>query len=317
MQKYNSARVSSHKGSFYKSLNISCRSKTGGSAERFRIPPSLPPVWTTTLKYSVYSVFQILTLLNFQRAQSLSYIKNTSYLGTCLNISRRTFYKTTHIVLALVLLFSCFQSAIGLLCETSGLPGLLDYRAVWSLCGAFPVSFRTMGEGGLVVLPHKTESDNCNPPMCLSCFPYTCLGRMLHQNNIRALLRNVCEMVSTSANRAKVKKISRTPLLTSFAFCTNLSLLESVVTKIKHKCNYTQLETLKEFLHFPREYVDIPTLHTHMVNGELPHHPPSIHLTSTIFWLKRERKMDWLRAPFTEQSRHWSVRVWWKRTKKN
>lgn len=56
--------------------------------------------------------------------------------------------------------------------------------------------------------------------------------------------------------------------------------------------NYIKLETLKEFLHFPREYMDIPTLHTHMVSRKLPHHPPSIHLTSTIFWLKKERKKD-------------------------
>lgn len=41
-----------------------------------------------------------------------------------------------------------------------------------------------------------------------------------------------------------------------------------------------KLETLKEFLHFLREYVDIPTLHTHMVSRKLLHHPPSIHLTS-------------------------------------
>ena len=36
--------------------------------------------------------------------------------------------------------------------------------------------------------------------------------------------------------------------------------------KINQKSNYIKLETLKEFLHFPREYVDIPTLNTHIVS---------------------------------------------------
>lgn len=60
---------------------------------------------------------------------------------------------------------------------------------------------------------------------------------------------------------------------------------KSLITHIK-------LETLKEFLHFPRGYVDIPTLHTHVVSRKLLHHPPSVHLTSTIFRLRRERKED-------------------------
>lgn len=71
-----------------------------------------------------------------------------------------------------------------------------------------------------------------------------------------------------------------------------------------------QLEILKEFLHFLRGYVDIPNLHTHMVGRELPRHPPPVHLTSTIFRLRRERKEDWQRAPCTGQSRHWSVSFW-------
>lgn len=62
--------------------------------------------------------------------------------------------------------------------------------------------------------------------------------------------------------------------------------------------------------------MDILTLHTHMVSRKLHHHPPSIHLTSTVYWLKKERKKNWLRASFTGQSLHWSVSFWENKLKK-
>lgn len=67
---------------------------------------------------------------------------------------------------------------------------------------------------------------------------------------------------------------------------------------------------------FPRGYVDVLTRHTHMVSRKLHHHLSSVHLTSTVCWLKKERKKDWLRASFTGQSRHWSVSFLGKKTNK-
>lgn len=58
---------------------------------------------------------------------------------------------------------------------------------------------------------------------------------------------------------------------------------------------------------FPRGYVEVLTRHTHMVSRKLHRRLSSIHLTSTVCWLKKERKKDWLRASFTAQSQHWSV----------
>lgn len=53
--------------------------------------------------------------------------------------------------------------------------------------------------------------------------------------------------------------------------------------------------------------MDVLTRHTHTVSRKLHRHPSSVHLTSTVCWLKKERKKDWQRASFTGQSRHWSV----------
>lgn len=58
---------------------------------------------------------------------------------------------------------------------------------------------------------------------------------------------------------------------------------------------------------FPRGYVEVLTRHTHMVSRKLHRRLSSVHLTSTVCWLKKERKKDWLRASFTAQSQHWSV----------
>lgn len=120
---------------------------------------------------------------------------------------------------------------------------------------------------------------------------------MLHQINIRALLRNVCEMVKhfkKMPRNLNVPESTSTPLLTSFAFCTNLSLLESVSTKTNTNVITHNWRHWKNFSTFLGNMWIFPLSTPIWWTGNyLIIHHPFIWLQPYFGWRGRGRWTDW------------------------
>lgn len=132
----------------------------------------------------------LLLLLNFPRAQSLlciwSPVRNVHHTNDLYSLSGTGCQDC--ILSAVLLHFSCTESAKGLHSETSGLPRLAGLQSYRKPLWCYPTLLQDMectSAGCFVVLPLKIESDKCNSPICLLAFPIKNLGCM-HKVNIKS-----------------------------------------------------------------------------------------------------------------------------------
>lgn len=156
-------------------------------AARFSIPPTVSFRGGNQLKMAcalcvMYYVIEFskstdpLVHLNTLGHLSKYWVRPTacsSYQAPALFVWDVSLCKTTCILSASVLHFSCIESAVGLHSETSERPRLAGLQScrkpLWS-CPTLLQDVECTSEGYFVVLPLKIESDKCNPPVCLLGF---------------------------------------------------------------------------------------------------------------------------------------------------